>query len=104
MYPKIEELNLMYRVTTFYLLMLKKMVTEAPSQEEEEVCMMLQDCLELRKKYVFREQVAPWHIETITDPSTPKPNPDPFHYEQEPASKVLLCFLCIFFSCYVVKY
>eukprot|EP00250_Pteridium_aquilinum_P005836 c15864_g1_i1 orf=2-1156(-) len=60
---------------------------EAPSAEEEEVCRMMQECLALRQKYVFRERAAPWDKETITDPSTPKRNPDPFYYEQEPASK-----------------
>ncbi|MCO5607264.1 hypothetical protein L7F22_061457 [Adiantum nelumboides] len=60
---------------------------EAPSEEEVEVCSMLQDCLELRNKYVYRDSVAPWYKEEMNDPSTPKPNPDPFHYEQEPASK-----------------
>ncbi|KAH9310169.1 hypothetical protein KI387_038080, partial [Taxus chinensis] len=56
---------------------------EAPSSEEEEVCSMLQDCLELRDKYVFRERVAPWEKEFLTDPCTPKPNPDPFLFESE---------------------
>uniref|UniRef100_A0A0C9S924 AMP deaminase n=1 Tax=Wollemia nobilis TaxID=56998 RepID=A0A0C9S924_9CONI len=56
---------------------------EAPSTEEEEVCCMLQECLEMRDKYVFREKVAPWKKEIITDPSTPRPNPDPFLYESE---------------------
>ncbi|KAI5076446.1 hypothetical protein GOP47_0009040 [Adiantum capillus-veneris] len=60
---------------------------EAPSSEEEEVCRLMQECLALREKYVFREKVAPWDTETITDPSTPKRDPDPFQYEQEPASK-----------------
>eukprot|EP00249_Psilotum_nudum_P014552 c24883_g1_i1 orf=498-3221(+) len=60
---------------------------DAPSTEEIEVCLMLQECLALRQKYVFRENVAPWEKEQIIDPSTPKPNPDPFHYEQEPVSK-----------------
>lgn len=60
---------------------------EAPSTEEEEVCRMMQECLALRQKYVFRERAAPWDKELITDPSTPKRNPDPFFYEQEPASK-----------------
>lgn len=63
---------------------------------------MLQDCLNLRNKYVYRDSVAPWYKEEMTDPSTPKPNPDPFHYEQEPASKVIglyntllnICFYC----------
>ncbi|GLJ38699.1 hypothetical protein SUGI_0788790 [Cryptomeria japonica] len=56
---------------------------EPPSTEEEEVCLMLQDCLQLRNKYVFRDMVAPWEREVVTDPCTPKPNPDPFVYETE---------------------
>lgn len=53
---------------------------------------MMQECLALRQKYVFRERAAPWDKELITDPSTPKRNPDPFFYEQEPASKVNVQF------------
>ncbi|MCO5609500.1 hypothetical protein L7F22_063728 [Adiantum nelumboides] len=60
---------------------------EAPSTEEEEVCRLMQECLALREKYVFREKFAPWDMETVADLSTPKWNPDPFQYEQEPASK-----------------
>ncbi|KAL2593260.1 hypothetical protein AAZX31_12G132800 [Glycine max] len=37
----------------------------------------------MRKRYVFREAVAPWDKEVISDPSTPKPNPDPFLYIPE---------------------
>jgi AMP deaminase len=40
----------------------------------------------LREKYVFREEVHPWKKHEITDPSTPKPNPNPFHYIAQPAS------------------
>ncbi|KAJ7519785.1 hypothetical protein O6H91_20G055400 [Diphasiastrum complanatum] len=60
---------------------------EAPSEEEEEVCILMQECLALREKYVYRERVHPWDKEEIIDPSTPKPNPDPFQYEPEVASK-----------------
>ncbi|CAM6102988.1 unnamed protein product [Calypogeia fissa] len=59
---------------------------EAPSQEEEEVCLLMQECMAMREKYVFRENAHPWEKEEITDPSTPKPNPQPFRYEPEPAS------------------
>ncbi|OAE33839.1 hypothetical protein AXG93_3559s1050 [Marchantia polymorpha subsp. ruderalis] len=59
---------------------------EAPSDEEEEVCLLMQECLKLRDKYVFREREHPWEKEEITDPSTPKPNLDPFNYQPEPAS------------------
>lgn len=57
--------------------------TEVPSPDEAEVYLVLQDCLHLREKYVFREEITPWEKEVITDPSTPKPNPDPFLYTSE---------------------
>ncbi|KAH7299486.1 hypothetical protein KP509_24G014400 [Ceratopteris richardii] len=60
---------------------------EAPSPEEEEVCRLMQECLLLRQKYVFRERIVPWKKDSIADHSSPLQNPDPFHYEQEPASK-----------------
>ncbi|XLT13633.1 hypothetical protein HN51_059323 [Arachis hypogaea] len=37
----------------------------------------------MRKRYVFKEAVAPWDKEVISDPSTPKPNPQPFFYAHE---------------------
>ncbi|XP_073149783.1 AMP deaminase-like [Henckelia pumila] len=58
--------------------------TETPSADEVEVYRNLQDCLEMRKSYVFREAVTPWEKEIISDPSTPKPNPNPFvHFPEE---------------------
>ena len=67
---------------------------EAPSPDEEEVYVVLQECLEMRKRYVFKEAVAPWEKEVISDPSTPKPNPEPFFYTPEGKSDVsfYLCF------------
>ncbi|KAK9127442.1 hypothetical protein Syun_016239 [Stephania yunnanensis] len=56
---------------------------EVPSLDEMEVYQALQGCLQLREKYIFREEVAPWEREVINDPSTPKPNPDPFSYSSE---------------------
>lgn len=56
---------------------------EPPSSEEAEVCLMLQECLALRERYVFREKIPPWEKEVITDPGTPRPNPDPFLYVPE---------------------
>ncbi|KAI4968405.1 hypothetical protein ZWY2020_058060 [Hordeum vulgare] len=56
---------------------------ETPSHDEIEAYKVLQKCLELREKYIFREEVAPWEKEIITDPSTPKPNPNPFNYEHQ---------------------
>ncbi|CAH8387345.1 unnamed protein product [Eruca vesicaria subsp. sativa] len=56
---------------------------EAPTSDEVDAYKCLQECLELRKRYVFQEKVAPWEKEVISDPSTPKPNLEPFaHYPQ----------------------
>ncbi|KAL2479449.1 AMP deaminase [Abeliophyllum distichum] len=57
--------------------------TETPSADEVEVYRNLQDCLEIRKSYIFREAVTPWEKEIISDPSTPKPNLYPFDYTPE---------------------
>ncbi|XVF55071.1 hypothetical protein PTKIN_Ptkin06aG0007200 [Pterospermum kingtungense] len=57
--------------------------TEVPSPDEVEAYVVLQECLEMRKRYVFKEAVAPWEKEVISDPSTPKPNPDPFFFAPE---------------------
>ncbi|CAI0539573.1 unnamed protein product [Linum tenue] len=60
--------------------------TEVPSPDEVEAYIVLQECLEMRKKYVFKEATAPWEREVISDPSTPKPNPEPFFYASEEKS------------------
>lgn len=62
--------------------------SEIPSADEAEVYKILQGCLELRQNYVFREEIAPWEKEVITDPSTPKPNPNPFAYAAEQKTDV----------------
>lgn len=59
-----------------------------PSPDEVESYLLIQDCLELRKRYLYRETVAPWVKEEISDPSTPKANPDPFLYSPERKSGV----------------
>ncbi|CAI9097263.1 OLC1v1033648C1 [Oldenlandia corymbosa var. corymbosa] len=59
---------------------------EAPSPDEVDVYRNLQTCLELRQSYVFREAISPWEKEIITDPSTPKPIPNPFDYALEQKS------------------
>lgn len=58
-------------------------LSETPAPDEVESYLVLQECLELRESYVFREAVAPWKKEIISDPSTPKPNPNPFYYVPE---------------------
>ncbi|KAL5740370.1 hypothetical protein ACOSP7_029250 [Xanthoceras sorbifolium] len=60
--------------------------TEVPSPDEVEAYVVLQECLEMRKRYVFKEAVAPWEKEVISDPSTPKPNPAPFYFTPEEKS------------------
>ncbi|XP_061342448.1 probable AMP deaminase [Gastrolobium bilobum] len=43
--------------------------------EEEEVCKMIRECLDLRKKYVYKENPVPWKSEPVPT------NSDPFHFE-----------------------
>ncbi|XVF76842.1 hypothetical protein PTKIN_Ptkin13bG0299500 [Pterospermum kingtungense] len=62
---------------------LKITPNEVPSPDEVEAYVVLQECLEMRKRYVFQEAVSPWEKEVISDPSTPKPNPDPFFFAAE---------------------
>ncbi|RRT69292.1 hypothetical protein B296_00021661, partial [Ensete ventricosum] len=42
---------------------------EKPSPDEVEVYKIVQNCLDLRESYVFREEIAPWEKEVITDPN-----------------------------------
>ncbi|KAI9116211.1 hypothetical protein K1719_013141 [Acacia pycnantha] len=56
---------------------------EVPSPDEVEVNVILQECLEMRKRYVFKEVIAPWEKEVISEPGSPKPNPEPFLYIPE---------------------
>ncbi|CAJ2655932.1 unnamed protein product [Trifolium pratense] len=56
---------------------------EAPSPDEIESYVILQECLEMRKRYIFKEAVAPWEKEVISDPTTPKPNLEPFFFTPE---------------------
>ena len=67
-----------------------------PSLEEADVYRTLQACLELRQSYVFREADTPWEEKVISDPSTPKPNPNPFDYTPEGKSDVSLYFNYLF--------
>lgn len=72
------------------ILYLYSILLETPSVDEVEVYQAIQNCLELRKSYIFREAVAPWETEVISDPSTPKPIQNPFDYTQEGKSDVSL--------------
>lgn len=51
--------------------------------EEEEVCKMMRECLDLRKTYVYKENV-PWKAEPV------ETNSDPFHFEPVEATGVCL--------------
>ena len=62
--------------------LLYKNYSEPTNIEEEEVCKMIRECLDLRKKYVYKEKVVPWKtepVETIFDP---------FHFEPVEATAV----------------
>ncbi|XP_027346406.1 probable AMP deaminase isoform X2 [Abrus precatorius] len=48
---------------------------ETTNIEEEEVCKMIRECLDLRKKYVYKENVVPWKAEPVAA------NSDPYHFE-----------------------
>ncbi|KAI4328370.1 hypothetical protein L6164_020728 [Bauhinia variegata] len=58
----------------------KNTLHEYTSVEEEEVCKMIRECLDLRKKYVYRENVSPWKVD-IEPKHTLVKNSDPFHFE-----------------------
>lgn len=70
---------------------------ELPSPDEVEAYVVLQECLEMRKRYVFKEVIAPWEKEVISDPSTPKPNPAPFYFTSEGKSDVSSYLCCSYF-------
>ncbi|EFJ23750.1 hypothetical protein SELMODRAFT_174618 [Selaginella moellendorffii] len=57
---------------------------DPPTAEEEEVCIVLQQCLALREKYLFVEKDPPWRKGMFCASGF---NPDPFHYEPEPRSQ-----------------
>lgn len=46
---------------------------ETTNIEEEEVCKMIRECLDLRKKYVYKD--VPWKTEPV------ETNSDPYHFE-----------------------
>lgn len=43
---------------------------------------MIRECLDLRKKYVYKENVVPWKAEPV------ETNSDPFHFEPVKATGV----------------
>ncbi|KAK6252641.1 hypothetical protein QUC31_014361 [Theobroma cacao] len=60
---------------------LRRPLHDSTNVEEEEVRKMTRECLELRDKYVYREEIAPWTKDSVTEPGTPKARSDPFHFE-----------------------
>lgn len=61
-------------------------VHESVNVEEEEVRKMLRESLDLRKKYLYREEVAPWDKLAVDESNTPSLKSDPFHFEPLPAT------------------
>uniref|UniRef100_A0A0V0IW86 AMP deaminase n=1 Tax=Solanum chacoense TaxID=4108 RepID=A0A0V0IW86_SOLCH len=54
--------------------------------EEEEVLKLLRECLDLREKYVYREEIAPWIKETISESKASDKKHDPFNFGHFEAS------------------
>ncbi|PHT34023.1 AMP deaminase [Capsicum baccatum] len=55
---------------------------ETVSVEEEEVLKMIRECLYLREKYVYREEIAPWMKEIMSEPKASDGKHDPFSFGQ----------------------
>lgn len=49
---------------------------------------MICECLDLRKKYVYNEEVAPWRKVAAEKSDTLKKKSDPFHFEPVEATAV----------------
>lgn len=58
------------------------------SVEEEEVLKMIRECLYLREKYVYREEIAPWMKEIMSEPKASDGKLDPFSFGQFEATSV----------------
>ncbi|XP_037491964.1 probable AMP deaminase isoform X2 [Jatropha curcas] len=54
--------------------------------EEEEVRKMIRESLDLRNRYIYREEVAPWKKLPVAEPGTPARKSNPFHFEPVPAT------------------
>ncbi|KAG8366285.1 hypothetical protein BUALT_Bualt17G0060500 [Buddleja alternifolia] len=59
--------------------------TSDVSVEEQEVLKLIRECLDLREKYVYRENVAPW-TKNVAKSGLPEVNNDPFHFVPVEAS------------------
>ncbi|PRQ41288.1 putative AMP deaminase [Rosa chinensis] len=58
-------------------------VNESITKEDEEVHRMIRDCLDLRKKYLYRENVVPWRV---ARPDSSEKKSNPYHFEPVKAS------------------
>ncbi|KAH0983060.1 hypothetical protein GBA52_010237 [Prunus armeniaca] len=58
---------------------------ESISKKEEEVHKMIQECLDLRKRNLYREEVVPWIVARTNSIASEKKS-DPFHFEPVEAS------------------
>ncbi|PQM36988.1 AMP deaminase isoform X2 [Prunus yedoensis var. nudiflora] len=70
---------------TSIVLPLSASMHESISKEEEEVHKMIRECLDLRKRYLYKEEVAPWTV-ARTDSIASEKKSDPFHFEPVGAS------------------
>ncbi|CAN1311283.1 AMP deaminase [Linum perenne] len=65
----------------------KFLYSDSINAEEEEVRKLLRECIDLRSRYVYKENVAPWTkvAEKVSD--TTQAKSDPFHFEAVSATK-----------------
>lgn len=70
--------------------------TTNPVNVEEEERKMIRECLDLREKYIFRENVAPWMKATAEESSASDVKVDPFHFVPIEASAVSCPSFCLF--------
>lgn len=68
---------------------------ESLNIEDEEVRRMIRECLDLREKYVYREETAPWMKNTEGDLKIPHVNSDPFRFVPVEATSVSFSLSCI---------
>lgn len=68
------------KVSARTILPLPTSAHESLNIEDEEVRRMIRECLDLREKYVYREETAPWMKSTEVDLNVPPVNSDPFHF------------------------
>lgn len=62
------------------ILPLPSTMHESLNIEDEEVRRMIRECLDLRDKYVYREEIAPWMKVTVGESSASHVNSDPFRF------------------------